>query len=100
MCTCTPTLGHKQPRYKFPTVCRIFGVHEDTLRDWMKRGVPLRDGTRMRIAFLPLGLRKIEFEVAEVERVYQALRGSSLTDDYADLRDGDVVPFPATERAA
>ncbi len=79
--------GHLKLRYKFHKVCKIFGIHEDTLRSWMRDGVPLPDGTRVKIHFVHLGPRRKEFEVDEIERVYQALRDSS------DGTDADVLPF-------
>jgi predicted site-specific integrase-resolvase len=69
-----PDQGHLKPRYKFHKVCKIFGIHEDTLRSWMRDGVPLPGGRRTKIHFISRGLRGKEFECDEVERVYQEIR--------------------------
>lgn len=78
--------GHLKLRYSFLKVCEIFEVHPDTLRRWMRDGVPLSNGERVRIHFIPLGPRRTVFERDEVERVYQLLRASSI--------NADVLPFP------
>jgi DNA-binding transcriptional MerR regulator len=78
---------HLKPRYKFHKVCKIFGIHEDTLRSWMRNGVPLPGGRRTRIHFIARGLRGKEFECDEVERVYQEIRASG-------AEEADVLAFP------
>lgn len=81
-----PEFGHLRKRYSFPFVCKIFGVHEDTLKDWIRSGVRLPGGNRIRLNFVWLGPRRKEFEADEVERVYQLLNTGSPTCD-ASIRD-------------
>lgn len=83
-----PNYGHLKQRYTFRKVCRIFGITEQKLREWMREGVMLRNGERLRIHYIPIGPRKIEFECDEVERIYQALRSSSISEE------GEVLDFP------
>lgn len=84
--TSTVEHGHLKQRYSSRKVCRIFGIHEDTLNNWLREGVRLANGRRIRIHYIPIG-RKKEFEVEEIERVYQELRASS-------VEEADVLPFP------
>jgi hypothetical protein len=81
--------GHLKPRYNFRKVCRIFNVHEDTLKAWLRDGVPLANGKRIRLRYVPLGPKKKEFECDEVERVYQEMCASTVEDG-----DADVLEFP------
>ena len=74
-----PVYGFMKPRISIHKVCEILGVHEDTMRDYMRRGVLLPDGSRMPIYFIKKP-RRTEFECEEVERIYQALRICSDTD--------------------
>jgi hypothetical protein len=81
---------HTKARYSLRKVARIFNVAESTFKEWLRAGgVPLPDGTRIRMYFIPIG-RKIEFEVDEVERVYQLLREFSVSGaafDFDDVSD-------------
>ena len=83
--------AHLKPRYSKRKVCRIFNVHRDTLDAWIRDGVPLANGRRTRLRYVPLGRRK-EFECDEVERVYQELCASTVEED-----DGDLLAFPDEE---
>ncbi len=64
---------HLKPRYDFRETCAIFGVHAKTLRVWMKRGVPLPNGERIRLPFVPLGMRNTILHQEDVDRI-QVLR--------------------------
>jgi len=81
------TYTHLKPRYSFRKVCKIFNIHEDTLRAWMRDGVRGADGRRIDIAFMKLGPRKVEFECDEIERVYAAMRC------FSAAPDANVLPF-------
>jgi predicted site-specific integrase-resolvase len=72
-----PTFGHLKPRYSFNKVCRIFGVHADTLHRWLREGVPLGNGRRTHLRYIQLGPRKKEFDCEEVERVFTELSAST-----------------------
>lgn len=88
----TPIWGHTKMRYSLRKTARIFGCHDDTFRDWLREGgIPLPNGDRVVIEFVPLGVRKIEFEQEEVERVYQELkaRGREML--------ADILAFPEDE---
>ncbi|HET7437501.1 MAG TPA: hypothetical protein VFN10_22545 [Thermoanaerobaculia bacterium] len=82
-------LGHKKPRYSFQRACRELRVGEKKLREWMRYGVLLATGRREPIHYIPLGPRQVEFEVEELERIYQCLRTSSV-----EAAEADVLPFP------
>jgi transposase-like protein len=82
-----PAQGHLKLRYPFRRVCKIFGVHPDTLHRWLREGIPIGNGRKIRIHYVPLGPRRKEFEIEEVERVYQELRASS-------VEEADVLDFP------
>jgi len=82
------TFDHLKPRYSFSKVCEIFEIHESTLRRWMKEGVPLADGRKTLMQFIPLGPRKTVFEKDEIERVYREMREAS------GEEGADVIPFP------
>jgi hypothetical protein len=64
---------HLKPRYDFRETCGIFDVHAQTLRAWMRRGVPLPNGRRARLTFVRLGLRKTVFFQEDIDRI-QGLR--------------------------
>lgn len=83
-----PTQRHLQPRYNLRKVCRVFNIHRNTLNSWIKDGVPLANGRRTRLPYVPLGPRKKEFECEQVERVYQELCASAAEEE------GDVLSFP------
>lgn len=84
----SPDNGHTKPRYTFNRVCMIFGIHRDTLYRWLRDGVPLANGQRIKMHFIPVGKIGKEFEVDEIERVYQAMRASSIE---------NVIIFPDEE---
>jgi transposase-like protein len=71
------TFGHLKPRYSFHKVCRIFGVHPDTLNRWLREGVPLGNGRRTYLRYVQIGPRKKEFDCEEVERVFNELTASA-----------------------
>lgn len=91
-CSCASALGHLKPRYNLRRVLRIFNIHEDTLHAWLRDGVPLANGRRTRFRYVPIGPRKKEFEVAEVERVFQLMCASTV--DHEAGEDADILPFP------
>lgn len=68
---------HLKPRYSFNRVCNIFGVHENTLRNWLLEGVPAAEGRKIKLHCIRIGVRKTEFEQDEVERVYLAMKAAS-----------------------
>ncbi len=67
-------------------VCELFGVHEKTLRRWMKEGVPTPDGGRIRLRYIPVGARKTLFRKEEVQRVIEALETSA-------NEEAEIIPF-------
>ena len=84
---------HLKPRYSFRETCAIFGVHEQTLRAWMKRGVPLPNRRRARLTYFRLGLRKTVFLQEDIHRIH-ALRTHAVADG------AELVEFPGpAERA-
>ena len=91
---CANLLGHLKPRYSSRRVQRLFGIHEDTLRSWLRNGVPLLNGRRARLSFVPIGTRKTEFEVDEVERVYQMMKAAPFDPTVGDFDDETVLQFP------
>jgi hypothetical protein len=87
--TIAATPQHIKPRYSETKTARILSSTPKTLRDWLREGgIPLPGGIRIPITFVLLGKRKIEFEVEEVERVYQLLKRSKLDDEESE----EVVP--------
>lgn len=69
---------HLKPRYSFNKVCEILEIHQTTLRRWMKEGVPLADGRKIPMRYVPLGPRKIVFERDEIERIYREMREATI----------------------
>lgn len=78
---------HLKPRYVFEEARAIFGVHAKTLRAWMKRGVPLPNGQRVRLPYIPIGMRKTFFFQEDVHRI-AALRCRAVAGG------GELVSFP------
>lgn len=76
-------LQHEKPVYPSHKVCKILRCDETTLRRWIREGIPLPDGSRIRIRCIPLGLRNTVFEVEEVERVWLELKaaGEAMSDE-------------------
>lgn len=65
----------------------------------MKEGVPLPNGDRVNIAFIPLGPRKTVFAKDEVERVWQALQAAGAEMGSGAI-DGEVIVFPGKHAGA
>ncbi|MGN6185064.1 MAG: hypothetical protein ACTHQM_15590 [Thermoanaerobaculia bacterium] len=85
---------HTKPRYSEAKTAKILSSTPKTLREWLREGgIPLPGGTRIPIVFVVLGMRKIEFEVDEVERVYRLLKRSRLADDdeFDEAESNDVA---------
>ncbi len=97
-----PTYEHLRQRYSFAKVCKIFNCSSETLMEWIRHGVPLRDGRRVRLECIPLGARRIEFECDEIERVYKLLKSAGVVEaDILDFPDEDVREqrrSPATKK--
>jgi hypothetical protein len=90
----TPAFEHLKPRYSIQKVCEIFDVDEVTLRRWLREGgVPLEDGRRIKLPFIPLGLRNKVFLKEEVERVFLELVAAG-----DNMVMADVIDFPVEER--
>jgi hypothetical protein len=84
---------HLKPRYSFRETCATFGVHEKTLRAWMKRGVPLPNGRHARLTYFRLGMRNTVFLQEDIDRI-QGLRTRAVADG------AELVEFPGpAERA-
>jgi transposase-like protein len=80
-------------RYSLKKVCEILDCDEVTLRRWLREGgVPLEDGRRVKISFIPLGVRNKVFLKEEIDRVWRELKAAG-----EEIAMADVLDFPAED---
>jgi hypothetical protein len=87
------TPEYLRERYSLKKVCEILDCDEVTLRRWLREGgVPLEDGRRIKISFIPLGVRNKVFLKEEIDRVWRELKAAG-----EEMAMADVLDFPAED---
>ena len=76
---CSDTPGFLKPRYSSRQVRALFGISAGTLRDWLRRGMPLPGRRRVRFPHLRFPGGRPIFVQEDVDRLYEERTGSSVT---------------------
>ena len=101
--SCASEQRHVKPRYPLHKVAELLEVDEVTFRLWLREGgIPLEDGRRIRINYVPLGVRNKVFLKEEVERVFRELEAAGVelaSANSLDLLDEDERAEHRPERA-